>query len=210
MGLWFLRPTGNWFSSFYGLRLTPLGSFISTTQRVPSITLISFSTFRTLKYSVSLLQAMKLTGHAWSHKAWSSAVINCFSTALIGAFRSLLFTQGSAPSAVRCHTALLLLCFIDRGHPRFWNFYTTIAVDVVRVKLHMNCLFDPARVVIRARSINFTSFQSGLCPVLWACSETAEVSVRASRMSQSCSLILSCIGLPVSPMYTLPHSYGIL
>ena len=103
-----------------------------------------------------------------------------------------------------------VVVFFDRGHPRFWNFYTTIAVDVVRVKLHMNCLFDPARVVIRARSINFTSFQSGLCPVLWACSETAEVSVRASRMSQSCSLILSCIGLPVSPMYTLPHSYGIL
>ena len=103
-----------------------------------------------------------------------------------------------------------VIVFFDRGHPRFWNFYTTIAVDVVRVKLHINCLFDPARVVIRARSINFTSFQSGLCPVLWACSETAEVSVRASRMSQSCSLILSCIGLPVSPMYTLPHSYGIL
>ena len=115
MGLWFLRPTANLFSSFYGLRLTPLGSFTSTTQRVPSITLISFSTFRTLKYSVSLLQAMKLTGHAWSHKAWCSAVINCFSAALIGAFRSLLFTQGFAPSAVRCHTALLLLCFLIVG-----------------------------------------------------------------------------------------------
>ena len=35
-------------------------------------------------------------------------------------------------------------------------------------------------------------------------------SVRASRMSRSYSLILSCIGLPVSPMYTLPHSQGIL
>lgn len=79
VGLWFLRPTANLFSSFYGLRLTPLGSFTSTTQRVPPITLISFSTFRTLKYSVSLLQAMKLTGHAWSHKAWCSAVINCYS-----------------------------------------------------------------------------------------------------------------------------------
>ena len=31
--------------------------------------------------------------------------------------------------------------------------------------------------------MNFTSFQSGLCPVLWACSETAEVSVRARNVS---------------------------
>ena len=37
----------------------------------------------------------------------------------------------------------------DRGHPRLWNFYSTISVDVVRVKSYMNCLFDPARVVIR-------------------------------------------------------------
>ena len=34
-----------------------------------------------------------------------------------------------------------------------------------------------------SRSINFTLFQSGLCPVLWACSETGEVWVWASRMS---------------------------
>ena len=38
-----------------------------------------------------------------------------FSTALIGAFRSLLFTQWFAPLAVRCHTALLLLCFLVVG-----------------------------------------------------------------------------------------------
>ena len=29
-------------------------------------------------------------------------------------------------------------------------------------------------------------------------------------MSLSCSFILSRIDLPVSPMYTLPHSHGIL
>ena len=38
--------------------------------------------------------------------------------------------------------------FFDRGHPRFWNVYSTIPVDVVRV-INMNCLFDPARVVTR-------------------------------------------------------------
>ena len=36
-----------------------------------------------------------------------------------------------------------LLFFFYCGHPRFWNFYSTIPVDVVRVKSYMNCLFDP-------------------------------------------------------------------
>ena len=36
-----------------------------------------------------------------------------------------------------------------RGHPLFWNFYSTIPVDIVRVKSYMNCLFDPARLVVR-------------------------------------------------------------
>ena len=40
------------------------------------------------------------------------------------------------------------------------------------------------------------------CPMLLACSETTEVWVRANRMSCSCSLILSRIGL-VSPMKNL-------
>ena len=37
----------------------------------------------------------------------------------------------------------------DRGHPRFWNFYSTIPVDIVRVKSYLNCLVDLTRVVIR-------------------------------------------------------------
>ena len=37
--------------------------------------------------------------------------------------------------------------FFDRGHPRFWNVYSTLPVDVVRVKSYVNCLFDPACVV---------------------------------------------------------------
>ena len=58
---------------------------------------------------------MRSTGHARSYKAWCFAVIGCFSTALIGTFRSLLFTQWFAPSAVGCRTALLLLCFLIVG-----------------------------------------------------------------------------------------------
>ena len=38
--------------------------------------------------------------------------------------------------------------FFDRGHPRFWNFYSTIPVDVVRVESYVNCLIDPMCVVI--------------------------------------------------------------
>ena len=44
-------------------------------------------------HTTSLLQAMRSTGQAWSYKAWCSAVISCFSTALIGAFRSLLISD---------------------------------------------------------------------------------------------------------------------
>ena len=42
-----------------------------------------------------------------------------------------------------------VVVFFDRGHPRFWNFYSTIPVDVVGVRFYVNCLCDPARVVIR-------------------------------------------------------------
>ena len=152
---------------------------------------------------------MRSTGHAWSYKAWCSAVISCFSTAPIGAFRSLLFHPVICSLGGPLSHGSLVVVFFDRGHPRFWNFYSTIPVDVVRMNSCMNCLFDPARVVVRV-TINFTSVHSGLCLVLWAYFETAEVSVRAGWMPQSCSLILSCIGPPVSPMYTLPHSQGIL
>ena len=42
-----------------------------------------------------------------------------------------------------------VVVFFDCGHPHFWNFYSTILVDVVRVKSYMNCLFEPAHVIIR-------------------------------------------------------------
>ena len=64
-------------------------------------------------------------------------MVSCFSTAPISAFRSLL-SHGSP-----------VIVIFDCGHPRFWNFYSTIPVDVVRMKSNMNCPFDPARVVIR-------------------------------------------------------------
>ena len=36
----------------------------------------------------------------------------------------------------------------DRGHPCFWNFYSTVPVDVIRVKSYVT-LFDPACVTMR-------------------------------------------------------------
>ena len=103
---------------------------------------------------------MRSTGHAWSYKAWCSAVISCFSTALIGAFRSLLISdllpRRSAVARLSC------CCVFDCGHPRFWNFYSTIPVDVVR---------SLARVVIRV-AINKLYFVpewlvSGVVGMLW-------------------------------------------
>ena len=46
-----------------------------------------------------------------------------------------------------------VVVFFYRGPSRFWNFYSTIPVDVVSVKSYMNCLFDPARVSVRVTII---------------------------------------------------------
>ena len=39
-----------------------------------------------------------------------------------------------------------VLVLLDRGHPCFRNFYSTIPVDVVRVKSYVTGFFDPACV----------------------------------------------------------------
>ena len=77
-------------------------------------------------------------------------MISSFSVALIGAFRFLLFHSWVICSlgGLQLHGCHVVV-FLDRGHPRFWNFYSTHPVDVVRVKSYMNCLSDSARVLIR-------------------------------------------------------------
>ena len=60
------------------------------------------------------------------------------------AVHSVICSLGSPPS----HGSPVAV-FFDRGHLRFWNFYSAIPVDVVRVKSYMNCLYDPAGVIIR-------------------------------------------------------------
>ena len=93
---------------------------------------------------------MRLTGHAWYYKTWCSAVISCFfnsSDCCISILRSVHLVIWSLGGPLSHGSPVVV--FFDRGHLRFWNFYSTIPVDVVRVKSYMNCLFDPARVVIR-------------------------------------------------------------
>ena len=100
---------------------------------------------------------------------------------------------------VRCCTTLLL-CFLIVG------IHTSgISIALSLLLLLVWSLMWIAYMTLRvyqweSRSINFTSFQSRYWPVLWACSEMAEVWVPASCISLSCSLILSCINPPVSPM----------
>ena len=70
----------------------------------------------------------------------------------------------------------------DRGPLCFRIFYSTIPVDVARVKSYVDRHFDPVRVPTRI-TINKVYFVPiGLCPVLLACSETTltEVWVPAS------------------------------
>ena len=76
-------------------------------------------------------------------------MISCFSIALIDVFRSLLFHSVICSLGGPLSHGFPVVVFFDRGHPRFWNFYSTIPVDVVGVKSYMNWLFDPVRVVIR-------------------------------------------------------------
>ena len=66
-------------------------------------------------------------------------MISCFfSTALIGAFRSLLFHSVICSLGGPLSHGSPVVVFFDRGHPCFWNFYSTIPVDVIRVKSCMN------------------------------------------------------------------------
>ena len=51
----------------------------------------------------------------------------------------LLFLLG--PLACR----VFVVVFLDRRHPRFWNFNSVIPVDVIRVQSYVNCLFQSKR-----------------------------------------------------------------
>ena len=115
-----------------------------------------------------------------------------FPTAVIDAFRSSMFVSCSLDAPLSYGSPVV---FFDLGHPRF------ISIPLFLLMLLGWRLMRIASLTLRvyqwgSRSINSTLSQSGRCPVLWACSGTAEVWVWASWTSRSCSFILSCIGLP--------------
>ena len=98
-------------------------------------------------------------------------------------------------------------------HPWFRNLNPTNPVDIVRVKSSVDSLLNSTRVHVPVRvSVNTLNFvPEWIMPgLIFACSEMAEVWVRESYISLSCSLIHSCLHLPVAPTYTLLHSQGIL
>ena len=76
-------------------------------------------------------------------------MVGWFSTALIGAFQSSLFHSVICSLGGPLSHGSPVVVFFDCGHPRFWNCYSTIPVDVVGVKSYMNCLSDPTCAVMR-------------------------------------------------------------
>ena len=89
-------------------------------------------------------------------------------------------------------------------HPRFRDFDPVVPVDVVSVEADLN------RLDLGSASVPVW-FPVNALDIVPTGAMTAEVWQRARRTSLSCSFILSCTGLPVSPMYTASHSpQGIL
>ena len=68
-----------------------------------------------------------------------------FSITLSGAFRSSMLGSCSLGGPLSYGLPVVVLF----GLPYFRNFYSSVPVDVVRMKSYMNCLFDPASVSVR-------------------------------------------------------------
>ena len=134
---------------------------------------------------------MRLIVYVSLFVAWWFAAIGAFWSTLL--FRLL----DAVPSQVRFVVGWLL-CFLMVG----------IQASGILIPLSLLMLLGWSLIWITSLtlrvyqwgspSMNLTSFQLGRCPVSLACSETAKVSVWASRISPLCSFILSCIALPVS------------
>ena len=82
----------------------------------------------------------------------------------------------------------------DRGYPSFWNFDSTISIDVIRMKSYMDSLFDPTCVPVRVTINKLNFFPNRKMPRSvfrncgrlrtskpgsYACSFSLEVCVRA-------------------------------
>lgn len=96
---------------------------------------------------------------------WCSAVIRWHSTAVIGASFWSVSLCGPLP-----HGSLLLR-FLDCRHLDFWDFNSTVPVDVVKLKFKVNCFFYRAcvEVEITVNNLYFVLERavSGVVGVLW-------------------------------------------
>ena len=93
----------------------------------------------------------------------------------------------------------------DCRHPSFRKLNSTDPVDVVRVKSYADRLLNSTRIPVRV-SGNKLSFVpdrivTGLICVFRNGRGLRSAWARENRIPLSCSLILSCMHLPVSPIY---------
>ena len=122
------------------------------------------------------------------------------------------FLPLSAPcSKWSYHNAMQSECAhrLDRGYPSFGNFDSTIPIDVAGMKSYMDSLFDPTCVPVRV-TINKLNLAPNRNMPRFISVLRNRRGLSSSKLCQSCSFILSRIDLPVSPIYTLLHSHGIL
>ena len=130
---------------------------------------------------------MRSTGHAWSFKAWCSAVISCF-------FNSSDWCISILGGPLSHGSSVVVL--FDREHPCFWNFYPTIPIAVVRVKSYVNCLFDPACVVMRVTINKFSlqwHWEKLICPSVANHANLNFISLK--KLSRFFAIKLCCVKL---------------
>ena len=92
-----------------------------------------------------------------------------FFSAVFGFFRSSMLVSCSFDGSLSYESPVVV--FFDREHPRFRNFYSTVPVDVVRLKSYVNCPFDltsvPVRITINKLNLIPKRLVSGVLGVLW-------------------------------------------
>ena len=99
----------------------------------------------------------------------------------------------------------------DRRYPSFRNFDSTISIDVIRMKSYIDSLFDPTCVPVRVMIIKRNFFPNRKMRRFVCMLRNCE-GLRTSKPYISVVFFYPVLhrSLPVSPMYTLPHSHGIL
>ena len=97
---------------------------------------------------------------------------------------------------IRCSSLTGPLCgwsavvFSDRRYPSFWNFDSTISIDVIRMKSYMDSLFDPTCVPVRVTINKLNFFPNRKMPRFVSVFRNCG-GLRTSKPSL-CRVLLSC------------------